>query len=173
MEGIEGFKKDLEKSVSAFDGLIGEYERRFAAMTPGSVQPSESPANAVSAFLNGKDGFAAYTNALQFLNGYDSDAEVHGLSCQLSNGFERLGEIVVREWARFGRKPEREFRRTVLILQSVFKPDAFVGKPNVSVYGDDLTGGNYRQMALDRVAYALRDVLVWLRDSTRRIERDR
>ena len=31
MEGIEGFKKDLEKSASTFDGMIGEYERRFAA----------------------------------------------------------------------------------------------------------------------------------------------
>ena len=60
----------------------------------------------------------------------------------------------------------------MLILQSVFKLDAFVGKPNVSVYGDDLTGGCYRQMALDRVADALHDVLVWLRYSTRRIERD-
>ena len=48
-----------------------------------------------------------------------------------------------------------------------FKKDL---EKSVSAF-DDLTGGCYRQMVLDRVADALRDVLVWLRDSTRRIER--
>ena len=162
---------EIDASAEGFAALVAAYEERMRAASPDAeVAPDwESPADAVSTYLNVE--FAHLTRALECLKTCDSDEHAAALGDAMGEGFLKLDKIVAEGWARFGIVPSRDFRRTALIVNSVFKPGAFRKKGTPSVYEGRVDSVVFRRMAVDRVCDALRDVLVWFRNDSRLIDR--
>ena len=167
----EEFGTEIEAAAKEFAAMVETYGSRIAAIEPGSEVAAgwESPADAVSAYLN--DGFAHLTRALECLKVCDSDEHAAQLGDKMGEGFLTLDKIVADGWARFGIVPCRDFGRTALIVNSVFKPGAFREKGTPSVFEGRVDSVVFRRMVADRVCDALRDVLVWLRNDSREIDR--
>ena len=167
----EKFGTEIEAAAKEFAAMVETYGSRIAAIEPGSEVAAgwESPADAVSAYLN--DGFAHLTRALECLKVCDSDEHAAQRGDKMGEGFLTLDKIVADGWARFGIVPCRDFGRTALIVNSVFKPGAFREKGTPSVFEGRVDSVVFRRMAADRVCDALRDVLVWRRNASRESDR--
>ena len=165
------FRDEIDAAAEGFAALVAAYEERMRAASPGAEVASdwESPADAVSAYLNVE--FSHLTRALECLKACDSDEHAAALGDAMGEGFLELDRIVAEGWSRFGIVPCRDFGRTALIVNSVFKPGAFREKGTPSVFGGRVDSVVFRRMAVDRVCDALRDVLVWLRNDSRMIDR--
>lgn len=159
------------REAGCFSEFLAVYDKSslIADSVQGGSLVSHLPSDIVSKYLH--VGFCRFSNALEQLKTHEADEKTRKQAEEMADGFLRLGEITRREWGRYGCVPRRDFRRTSLIVRSVFKRGAFDGKPRTSAFQGRVDPSVYRRLVLDRVRDAVRDSLVWLRDETRRIER--
>lgn len=158
----------LKIAVDDATDFVLSFERSIEAFAPQCRIQGILPADVVNDYL--LDGFVAFCRALDCMRSGDSDGAAFRHAKRLERAFMRIDSIVGRNWKRFKKTPRRSFRRAALIMGSVFKPDAFSAAKIPSAMRGKMSFETYRRCVIDRVAEAVRDPLIWLRDESRVLE---